>query len=219
MDRIEFTRQIYPQRSPLRKRRKAEAPLMSIEDMNVAGNLARPLLDNSHLKLRSHLAHGAVAKRRPPSKVSSTVFKENDKNSNNIAQEVLPRLPKHLAADDRKNQENYRPVPAARGKLKKPSKGLKSDDSDASSSMFGGYRSEGNIAGEVNSNPHASAGVMLIASKPLQDSASNSVSASMGSQEDMLGSMSSLDDNLSSRVTLSLAFLASTSSFNGLWTS
>jgi len=50
-----------------------EAPLMSIEDMNVAGNLARPLLDNSHLKLRSHLAHGAVAKRRPPSKVSSTV--------------------------------------------------------------------------------------------------------------------------------------------------
>jgi len=34
--------------------------------------------------------------------------------------------------------------------------------------MFGGYRSEGNIAGEVNSNPHASAGVMLIASKPLQ---------------------------------------------------
>ena len=42
--------------------------------MNIAGNLAQPLLDNSHLKLRSHLAqNAAVAKRRPPSKITSAV--------------------------------------------------------------------------------------------------------------------------------------------------
>lgn len=48
-------------------------PSVTIEDMNIAGNLAQPLLDNSHLKLRSHLAQGAVAKRRPPSKINSVV--------------------------------------------------------------------------------------------------------------------------------------------------
>lgn len=69
------------------------APPVTIEDMNIAGNLAQPLLDNSHLKLRSHLAqNAAVAKRRPPSKVPSSAVSKYFNLYGNIVNKMDPTI-------------------------------------------------------------------------------------------------------------------------------
>lgn len=46
---------------------------MSIDDLNLAGQMAAPLLDNSHLRLRQQVNQNAKNKRRPPSKILSAV--------------------------------------------------------------------------------------------------------------------------------------------------
>ena len=53
---------------------------ISIEAMNIAGKQAAPLLDNTYLKLRTHVAQNAKAKRRPPSKITSTVSLRGSRN-------------------------------------------------------------------------------------------------------------------------------------------
>ncbi|XP_067934712.1 neurabin-1-like isoform X2 [Watersipora subatra] len=143
---------------------------LSADDLSIPGKSAQPLLDNNHLKLRSHLVQNAAARRRPPSKITLTQEQKPSSEEGIKSKVVLPILPKYLADE--------------------------SDDSDTSSSLFSGHKQPDlNVPKALDSNTQ---GVLLVSTRPLPDAEQTSLTSAVSSQPELRGSTSSLDDTSNS---------------------